>query len=102
MHYYCLFSSMTSQNLWTGSKIKKSLPFIPELLSIRIIQNDKIIGVYHLPEEVIVRLPSKKIEIYNENGSLIETHDLVRRNLSWLENRHADSSEILLDLHVKV
>ena len=93
---------MTSQNLWTGSEIKKSLPSSSELLSIRIIQDGKIIGVYHSPEEVIVRLQSKRIEIYDEDGSLIETHDLVKRNLSWLENIDDDSSEILLDLHVKV
>ena len=92
---------MASQNHWTGSKIKKSLPPSPELLNIRIIQGGKIIGVYHLPEDVIVRLQSKKIETYDEDGSLIKTYDLVKRNLSWLENTDADSSEILLDLHVK-
>ena len=93
---------MTSQNLWSGKEIKKSLPSIPELLNIRIIQNDKIVGVYHLPEEVIVRLQSKKVEIYDERGLLIETYDLVKKNLSWLKNTYVDSSEILLDLHVKV
>ncbi|WP_316505917.1 hypothetical protein [Nitrosopumilus sp.] len=66
----------------------------------QIIQNSKIIGVYHLPEEVIVRLHSKIVEIYDD-GTLIETYSLVKRNVSWLENTYADSSEIVLDLHVK-
>ncbi len=93
---------MTSQNLWNGKKTKKSCPSIPELLNIRIIQRDgKIVGVYHLPEEVMVRLQSKKVEIYDEGGSLIKTYNLVKKNLSWLKNTYADANEILLDLHVK-
>ena len=76
---------------------------ITELLNIRVIQDDgKIVGVYHLPEEVIVKPKDKIVEICdNDDGSLSETYHLVKRKLSWLENSYADSSEILLDLHVK-
>ena len=75
---------------------------ITELLNIQIIQNGKIIDVYHLPEEVIVKPKAKKIEIHDINGLLTETYDLVEMNLSWLENTDIDCSEIVLDLHVKV
>ncbi|MGI9567675.1 MAG: hypothetical protein ACR2LL_11770 [Nitrosopumilus sp.] len=47
-----------------------------------------------------MRLHSKIVEIYDD-GTLIETYSLVKRNVSWLENTYADSSEIVLDLRVK-
>ena len=75
--------------------------YITELLNIRIIQDGKIVGVYHLPEEVILRHHSKIVEVYDENGSLTEIYHLAKKNLSWLENTYAHSSEVLLDLHVK-
>lgn len=77
--------------------------YITELLNIRIIQEGKIIGAYHLPEEVTVRPRARKIEIHDTSGKLLtETYDLVERKLSWLENTDMDCSEIVLDLHVKV
>ena len=70
------------------------------LLKIRIFQNDEMIRVYHSPHEVIVRPKAKKIEIYDSNGLLTETYDLVERDLSWLEDNDTDSVEIVLDLKV--
>ena len=70
------------------------------LLKIRIFQNDEIIRVYHSPHEVIVRPKAKKIEIYDSNGLLTETYDLVERDLSWLEDNDTDCVEIVLDLKV--
>ena len=75
---------------------------ITELLNIRIIQDGKIIGTYHLPEEVIVRPKAKKIEIHDTRDKLlIEAYHLVKKNLSWFENTDVNCSEIVLDLHVK-
>ena len=59
-----------------------------------------MIRVYHSPHEVIVRPKAKKIEIYDSNGLLTETYDLVERNLSWLEDNDTDCVEIVLDLKV--
>ncbi|MGB0856222.1 MAG: hypothetical protein ACPGQP_04285, partial [Nitrosopumilus sp.] len=69
-------------------------------LKIRIFQNDEMIRVYHSPHEVIVRPKAKKIEIYDSNGLLTETYELVERNLSWLEDSDTDCVEIVLDLKV--
>ena len=69
-------------------------------MKIRIFQNDEIIRVYHSPHEVIVRPKAKKIEIYDSNGLLTETYDLVERNLSWLEDTDTDCIEIVLDLKI--
>ena len=69
-------------------------------MKIRIFQNDEIIRVYHSPHEVIVRPKAKKIEIYDSNGLLTETYDLVERNLSWLEDTGTDCVEIVLDLKI--
>lgn len=59
-----------------------------------------MIRVYHSPHEVIVRPKAKKIEIYDSNGLLTETYELVERNLSWLEDNDTDCVEIVLDLKV--
>lgn len=59
-----------------------------------------MIRVYHSPHEVIVRPKAKKIEIYDSNGLLTETYELVERNLSWLEDSDTDCVEIVLDLKV--
>ncbi|WP_316506053.1 hypothetical protein [Nitrosopumilus sp.] len=76
--------------------------YITELLNIRIIQNGKTISVHHLPGEVIIRRNSNIVEVYDEDGeSLTEIYHLVKKNLSWLDNTYAHSSEVLLDLHVK-
>ncbi|WP_316504364.1 hypothetical protein [Nitrosopumilus sp.] len=93
---------MTSQNLWNGGDIKKSLPSITELLNIRIFQDGKIIGVYHLPDEVIVRPGAQRIEIHDTDGSLIKTYDLIEKYLSLLDNQYTGCSEIVVDLYVKI
>ncbi|MGI9566034.1 MAG: hypothetical protein ACR2LL_03335 [Nitrosopumilus sp.] len=59
-----------------------------------------MIRVYHSPHEVIVRPKVKKVEIYDTNGLLTETYELVERNLSWLEDNDTDCVEIVLDLKV--
>ncbi|WP_316506469.1 hypothetical protein [Nitrosopumilus sp.] len=69
-------------------------------MKIRIFQNDEMIRVYHSPHEVIVRPKVKKVEIYDTNGLLTETYELVERNLSWLEDNDTDCVEIVLDLKV--
>ena len=60
-----------------------------------------MIRVYHSPHEVIVRPKARTVEVFDEDGAMNETYNLVDRNLSWIEDNDSDSSEIVLDLHVK-
>ena len=84
------------------TKISEYRKYNRELLNIRIIQNGKVISLHHLPEEVIIRRNSDIVEVYDEDGeSLTEIYHLVTKNLSWLDNTYAHSSEVLLDLHVR-
>ena len=69
-------------------------------MKIRISHNDETIRIYHSPHEVIVRPKAKKVEIYDINGMLIETYDLVEKELSWLEDKDIDTAEIMLDLKI--
>ena len=69
-------------------------------LKIRIFQNNEIIRAYNSPHEVIVKPKAKRVEIYDTNGLLTDTYDLVGRDLSWLEDKETDCAEIVLDLKV--
>ena len=70
------------------------------LLKIRIFQNNEIVRAYHSPHEVIVKPKAKKVEIYDINGLLTDSYDLVEKDLSWLEDKDTDCAEIVLDLKV--
>ena len=49
-----------------------------------------------------MRPGAKIVEVFDENGTKEDdTYSLIDRNLSWLEDKESDSSEIVLDLHVK-
>ena len=56
--------------------------------------------MYHAPQDVVVKPKAKKVEIYDINGTLLETFDLIEKKLSWLEDEDIDTSEIMLDLKV--
>ena len=67
-----------------------------------IIQKEgNLIRIYHNPREVIVRPMTDEVEIFNSNGTLLEKYQLVKKNLSWLEDKEENTSEILLKLDVK-
>ena len=70
-------------------------------MKIRIFHNDEIIRVYHSPQDVVVKPTAKKVEIYDTNGILVETYDLVEKKLSWLEDVDIDTAEIMLDLKIR-
>ena len=69
-------------------------------MKIRVHHNNETIRIYHSPHEVIVRPNVKKVEIYDNDGALVETYDLVKKKLSWLEDEEIDTAEIMLDLDV--
>lgn len=68
-------------------------------LKIKILQNDNIIRIYHSPKDVVVKPKRKRVELY-DNGLLMDSYDLIDKNLSWLEDNETDCSEILLTLTV--
>lgn len=70
-------------------------------MKIRIFQDGNIIRVYHSPRDVIVKPTAKKVELYDSNGVLTESYELVDRDLSWLEDSETDCAEIILDLTIK-
>ena len=47
-----------------------------------------------------MRPQAKKVEIFDTTDSLIESYDLLEKDLSWLEDEKTDSAEIVLDLKV--
>lgn len=69
-------------------------------LKIKILQNDNIIRIYHSPKDVVVKPKGKRVELYDSNGLLTDSYDLIDKNLSWLEDNETDCSEILLTLKV--
>ena len=70
-------------------------------MKIRIFQDDEIIRVYHSPRDVVVKPHAKKVELYDSNGILTESYNLVDKDLSWLEDVETDCAEIVLDLKIK-
>jgi len=67
-----------------------------------IIQKEgQIIRIYHNPREVIVRPITKEVELFNSDGTSLEKYHLIKKDLSWLENKEENMSEILLQLDVK-
>ena len=69
-------------------------------MKIRISYNNETIRIYHSPHEVIVRPKAKTVEIHDVNGTLIETYELIEKELSWLEDSEIDTAEIMLDLKI--
>jgi hypothetical protein len=66
-----------------------------------LINNGNPIRVYHHPREVVVHPKTNIVEIFNENGSILESHDLVKKEVAWSDNEDLNTSEIVVTLHVK-
>ena len=66
-----------------------------------LINNGNPIRVYHHPREVVVHPKTNVVEIFNENGSILESHDLVKKEVAWSDNDDLNTSEIVVTLHVK-
>jgi hypothetical protein len=66
-----------------------------------VIQNSEPIRLYHHPRDVSVHPQSKIVKTFNEDGSLLETFKLVKKETSWCEDLDSDHSEILVTLHVE-
>jgi hypothetical protein len=66
-----------------------------------LIDNGSPIRIYHHPREVVVHPKTNIVEIFNEDGSVLESYDLIKKELGWKENEDLDTSEIIVSLHVK-
>ena len=66
-----------------------------------LIDNGNPIRLYHHPREVIVHPKTNVVEILNEDGSILESFELIKKELGWKEDEVLDTSEIIITLHVK-
>jgi len=65
-----------------------------------LINNGSPFRIYHNPREVVIHPKTSTVEIFNTDGSVLETHVLVKKELQWIEDESLDTSEILVTLHV--
>ena len=66
-----------------------------------LINNGNPIRVYHHPRDVVVHPKTNTVEIFNENGSILESHKLIRKEVDWSDDEDLNTSEIIVTLHVK-
>lgn len=66
-----------------------------------LIKKDSPLRVYNHPREVIVHPKTNRVEIFNSDGSVLETYDLVKKEVCWIEDEDLDTAEVLVTLQVK-
>ena len=66
-----------------------------------LIDNGNPIRLYHHPREVIVHPKTNAVEILNSDGSLLESYELVKKDVKWTDDEALDTSEIIVTLNVK-
>jgi len=65
-----------------------------------LIDNGNPIRLYHHPREVIVHPKTNVVEILNADGSLLESYELVKKDVKWIDDDALDTSEIIVTLNV--
>ena len=66
-----------------------------------LIDNGNPIRLYHHPREVIVHPKTNIVEILNADGSLLESYELVKKDITWIDDEALDTSEIIVILNVQ-
>ncbi|MDH3313293.1 MAG: hypothetical protein OEM28_09145 [Nitrosopumilus sp.] len=66
-----------------------------------IIKRKEPIRVYHEPRNVTIHPKGKKVDTFNSDGSLLETFELIDKDVSWVEDHEKDLMELVLTLNVK-
>lgn len=66
-----------------------------------LIDNGSPIRLYHHPREVIVHPKTNVVEIFNADGSLLESYELLKKDVKWTDDEILDTSEIIVTLNVK-
>ena len=65
-----------------------------------VLKNPEPFRVYHHPCDVVIHSSLKKVEIF-DNGELVDTYDLIERNVVWTTNSQNDTEELLLTITVQ-
>ena len=69
-------------------------------MKIVIIRNGQPLRIYHHPRNVIIHPKAKKVDSYNEDGTLLESFDYTDSKLDWLNDSDADTKEIILTINI--
>ena len=64
-----------------------------------VLKNPEPFRVYHHPCDVVIRSNLKKVEIL-DGGELVETFDLINKNVEWVIDPQNDTEELLLTITV--
>ena len=64
-----------------------------------VLKNPEPFRVYHHPCDVVIRSNLKKVEIL-DGGELVETFDLINKNVEWVVDAQNDTEELLLTITV--
>ena len=66
-----------------------------------LIGNGNPIRLYPHSREVIVHPKINIVKIFEANGSLLESYDLLKKDVQWTDDEALDTSEIIVTLYVK-
>ena len=66
-----------------------------------IIKRKETIRVYHHARDVTIHPKNKTVDTFNSDGSILETFDLIDKEVSWVEDNEKDTMELVLTLTVK-
>ena len=64
-------------------------------------KNKDLYKMFNDPREVIIRPKGNQVDIFNFDGTFLENHVLIKKELDWLDNPEIDCSEILVKLEIK-
>ena len=70
-------------------------------MKIIIIRNNQPLRIYHHPRNVVIHPKAKKVDSYNEDGTILESFDYMDSKLNWMDDSETDTKEILLTVNVK-
>jgi hypothetical protein len=70
-------------------------------MKIIIIRNNQPLRIYHHPRNVVIHPKAKKVDSYDEDGTILESFDYVDSKLDWINDSEIDTKEISLTVNVK-
>ena len=70
-------------------------------MKIIIIRNNQPLRIYHHPRNVVIHPKAKKVDSYDEDGTILESFDYVDSKLDWMNDSETDTKEISLTVNVK-
>ena len=64
-----------------------------------VLKNPEPFRIFHHPCDVVIHSSLKTVDIF-DNGKLLETFDLIEKNVEWIMNIQNDTEELLLTIIV--